>query len=78
MPIDEIGKLYLEKKNQLIDTLKKRNHSILAHGLDPISESDYEKVKRTLFEFIKQALARIKINVLQNIPQLPKDELLDF
>ena len=41
---DDMGKKFIEDK-KLKDLLKKRNDSILAHGLSPVSKEDFEELK---------------------------------
>ncbi|MGI6387341.1 MAG: TIGR02710 family CRISPR-associated CARF protein [Desulfomonilia bacterium] len=72
---DLLGKLYMEQKSKIISTLKTRNQSILAHGLTPLTESDYHSAHENLAGFILKAAhcADIKIKV----PQLPREGIIE-
>lgn len=72
---DPIGKIYLERKGKILDCLKLRNNSILAHGTKPILKSDFEEVKEYFYGFIRDALRAIGIEIEKpgNFPQFPKN-----
>ena len=53
---DNLGSKFI-KDNKLRDALKRRNESILAHGLQPVSGVDYEKLLSVAMDF---AMATIK------------------
>lgn len=40
---DDLGRYYIENENKIKDLTKKRNNSILAHGLESQSKEDFEK-----------------------------------
>jgi CRISPR-associated protein (TIGR02710 family) len=44
LPNDPLGKLYKAAKHDIQQTLKLRNHALFAHGFQPISHNDYQKV----------------------------------
>lgn len=74
---DLAGKLWKANENEMINTLKYRNHSLLAHGINPVSEEDFQKFYSVIASFIKkcdendQNLARKKIG-LKYYKDLPK------
>ena len=72
---DPLGLVYDQRKEKVIDAIKRRNHSIYAHGLTPMAEEDYNKVWGTLNTFITE-LAKA-INITLELPQLPREEILD-
>ena len=39
---ETLGRVYKEQKSKLKDTLKIRNHSIMAHGFTPVTEKTYQ------------------------------------
>jgi CRISPR-associated protein (TIGR02710 family) len=49
-PNDPIGELYNQHKNTIQNALQIRNYSILAHGLEPVTEQDYQK---RFYEIVK-------------------------
>ncbi len=51
-----IGELYKKYESQIFDKLQTRNYSILAHGLSPINNSDYQQFKKIISEFIQEGL----------------------
>jgi hypothetical protein len=70
---DEIGKDFVKKEKQILDGLKIRNCSILAHSETPVTEEDYQKVSNTFVSFINEALSRCGLEA--KVPQLPVDIL---
>ena len=50
---DDLGKYFAENKNRINNITKKRNNSILAHGLESLSKEDFEE-----FEEVVENLAR--------------------
>lgn len=73
---DPVGELYRNRKNKILNAIKKRNFSILAHGTAPISETEYKEVEGVLVSFIDETLNMIGAD--HDIPQLPQGNLLDF
>ncbi|MBC7129594.1 TIGR02710 family CRISPR-associated protein [Candidatus Bathyarchaeota archaeon] len=55
---DELGEKYLQDKS-LRDLLSKRNTSILAHGLTPITRETWQKLYRKTLEFAEIAVKNI-------------------
>jgi len=70
---DEVGKEFVKKEKQILDRLKIRNYSILAHGETPVTEEHYQQVSHTFISFINEVLS--KCNLKPNVPQLPVDIL---
>lgn len=71
---DPIGKIYLENANKIINALDARNNSLFAHGFNPITSTDYEKVSEVFVNFIKSAISAVVINKPQiQPPQFPKN-----
>ena len=68
---DPFGILFKQKKEALLSAINKRNLSILAHGLNPLTFSEYKEVYSKIFGFIKEVAEKTKINI--DVPQLPKD-----
>ncbi|SFM73638.1 TIGR02710 family CRISPR-associated CARF protein [Thermodesulforhabdus norvegica] len=66
---DEVGRLFMDEENRIIDALKKRNLSILAHGIIPVDEATYESVSRVLVDFLSRTL---------DLLQCPYDRRLQF
>ena len=50
---DDLGKYYAENRNRINNLTKKRNNSILAHGLESLDKEDFEE-----FEEVVESLAR--------------------
>ncbi len=68
---DPVGRLFETKSNAVIDGLKTRNNSILAHGIKPVDREGYEKVWETLHGFISEALDLAEGRL--DVPQFPRD-----
>lgn len=68
---DPIGELYQQYKNKLQDVLKKRNHSLFAHGFQPVDRSDYATMSETIGGFIQASIAAVA-------PDRSSDRLLQF
>lgn len=66
---DPIGLIYDNHAKRLLSSLEKRNHSILAHGNQPLNRNDYIEVERIFTDFILLALQEIKIPI--DTPQFP-------
>ncbi|MDZ8054615.1 MAG: TIGR02710 family CRISPR-associated CARF protein [Aulosira sp. ZfuVER01] len=56
---DTLGLMYQEKENAILNALKIRNYSILAHGLRPINNSDYQSFSKVVIPFIEVAIAAV-------------------
>ncbi len=56
---DTLGLLYQEKANAILNALKIRNYSILAHGLRPINNSDYQSFSKVVVPFIEAGIAAV-------------------
>jgi len=71
---DPIGTLFESRSRKITDILKKRNDSIFAHGVRPLSDSDYRKVKETLAGFIEESAAANGIEYC--VPQMPQEGIV--
>jgi hypothetical protein len=56
---DELGAKYHQDKS-LQDLLTKRNTSILAHGLAPVTKEAWQKLYRKTLEYAETAIKNIK------------------
>lgn len=56
---DDLGLRYSEDK-ELQNLLSKRNQSILAHGLEPISQMDYERLRDKVVELASSVISRLE------------------
>jgi len=71
---DTVGIRYENSSKKITDILNKRNKSIFAHGVQPLSEGDYRKVRETLAGFIADCASAVKIEYL--MPQMPREGLI--
>jgi CRISPR-associated protein (TIGR02710 family) len=71
---DPLGLAFEMKSKQIMDTLKKRNNSIFAHGSNPLSSADYRKVKEMLAGFMAYVAAGANIDYC--VPQLPQENIV--
>lgn len=55
---DPVGKLFMENENKMLDILKVRNHSFLAHGFEPIGRAEYDRVRLVLVNFVQEAVKK--------------------
>lgn len=56
---DDLGERYLDDK-ELQNLLTKRNQSILAHGLEPISQMDYERLRDKVVDLARSVIPRLE------------------
>jgi hypothetical protein len=68
---DFIGQHFKQKEKPLREALKRRNYSILAHGLVPLKEREYKEVAHHIVGFIQESAQRLKIDI--DTLQLPSD-----
>jgi len=59
LPNDMLGKLYLEKAKKILNALETRNNSLFAHGFQPITGSDYQKVSEVIVNFVQSGIAAV-------------------
>ncbi|MGL4670581.1 MAG: TIGR02710 family CRISPR-associated CARF protein [Methanobacteriaceae archaeon] len=57
---NSLGIKFMENKNKFYNTLKHRNQSILAHGLNPKFELDYKEFKKLVFDLAKELEPQIE------------------
>ena len=48
---DNLGKYYMENEKKILDKIKLRNNSILAHGLNYTTQEEYESFREYVYEF---------------------------
>jgi len=65
---DELGELKDDKK--LVDLLSKRNASILAHGIDPISREDAERLYEKVVEIASKVIENL--DEMRKMAKFPK------
>jgi CRISPR-associated protein (TIGR02710 family) len=67
---DELGRKYEDKELQ--NLLGKRNQSILAHGLKPISREDYEKLREKVINLASSVIRELEqIRMRGRFPKFP-------
>jgi CRISPR-associated protein (TIGR02710 family) len=71
LPNDMLGQLYLESARKILKVLETRNNSLFAHGFQPITGSDYQKVNEVIVNFVQSGIAAV-------IPPKSKSEALQF
>ncbi|KYC43950.1 hypothetical protein WA1_02040 [Scytonema hofmannii PCC 7110] len=60
LPNDALGQLYHQNANAIKHTLQIRNSSILAHGLRPVSNTDYnQNLSKVIIPFIQNGIAAV-------------------
>lgn len=70
---DPLGLVYQKKANAILDALKIRNYSILAHGLRPVNNSDYQSFSKVIVPFIEAGIAAvIPANLKSQSVQFPR------
>lgn len=65
---DPLGKHYVELRPRLRDALQTRNHSLLAHGFSPSSESGAERLHDLATSLLRDELARQRIREHAQLP----------
>lgn len=71
---DPVGSIYARHRGKIIDTLRKRNDSIFAHGITPLGQSDYIRVKDILSVYIADCAQAIKVEY--TLPQFPQEGII--
>lgn len=71
-PDDPVGKLFASVKDPIQDALQIRNYSILAHGLRPVTESDYRQLEAAIAPFIREAIASVLSGKSSSPVQFPQ------
>ena len=66
------GGLWGGQRQSIIGALQVRNHSVLAHGFEPIGESEYYRIKDQLASHVERSLECFGGNA-SPLPQLPDD-----
>lgn len=68
---DKIGEVYKQQKKQLLNILKIRNNSKLAHGNIPVTESQWKEMHKIIKEFIDKSCE--SIGITPEYVQLPNE-----
>ena len=68
---DPLGELFLVYKERINHCLEIRNHSLFAHGFQPINEVGYKEFNKIIGEFIRQGIITV-------IPSKSKPSALQF
>lgn len=66
----------IEKKTECDSLMEKRNRSILAHGTNPISKEDYERIESTVIGMIRAAVGNEDFSTLSKQAKFPKLNLI--
>ncbi|MFQ3613929.1 MAG: TIGR02710 family CRISPR-associated CARF protein, partial [Cyanobacteriota bacterium] len=76
---DPLGALFKEWLAVIKNALQVRNHSLFAHGFQPITQSDYQKMQGSLVAFIKEGVQRLTADLKKSSPppQFPQDFLFE-
>ena len=67
---DPVGSLYEKRRSRILNHLKIRNHSFLAHGFEPIGREGFNEMYGVVHSFIKESIEEGGIK-LRWPPQLP-------
>lgn len=67
--MDPVGEVYRATAKELLNALTARNHSILAHGLKPLTATEYRSVHQIIYQLVQQGCN--KLNVRVDAPQFP-------
>ncbi len=67
---DPIGIVYRAFAKRLLNALTSRNNSILAHGLTPLTESEYKTMRVLTIDFVNDCLDAVNIKI--EAPQFPR------
>lgn len=66
---DPLGEVFTSMKGRVLDTLDKRNNSILAHGNSPLGQTDYKSMHTHVETLIQNGLVALKVT--RNAAQFP-------
>ncbi len=69
---DPLGRAWRAHEKRVLNALKKRNASILAHGSTPLAEGDYQEMAQVVGAFMEAGLAALGVKVVA--PQFPRWE----
>ncbi|KKM12001.1 hypothetical protein SY88_05640 [Clostridiales bacterium PH28_bin88] len=73
---DDLGLFWVKQQNRMVNALEIRNYSIMAHGKNPIGNTQYQEYGVVLEKFIQEGLEECVAKVTWQ--QLPALELLDL
>ncbi len=68
LPDDPLGNVYLEYKDRLLDILTTRNDSILAHGMRPVTKSQYQQVSSLVQTFVTTGIHAVVAGKKKHAP----------
>ena len=66
---DPLGRVFRPLENRLREALHRRNHSILAHGGEPLDEAGYQEMRAVVGELVEKGLATLGVRI--SAPQFP-------
>lgn len=66
---DPLGRVFAPLKERLREALRKRNHSILAHGGEPLDQAGYQEIRAVVGELIEEGLKALGVRI--DAPQFP-------
>jgi tRNA 2-selenouridine synthase SelU len=70
---DRLGQIYQQQGDRIRNVLAVRHNSLFAHGLHPISSSEYQQASEVILEFIDAGMA-VVVAVRESQPvQFPKN-----
>lgn len=68
-----VGQVWTKWRSEILNILQERNFSFLAHGMRPLQEENYQKVKNVIWEFVNENdLARGDRITFKQAVQLPQ------
>ena len=75
MPDDKVGELYRPFRKELVNFLSVRNDSLLAHGIQPVTQQHFEQHSDIIIMFIREviglAAAELKKKKIVDLEQFP-------
>ena len=68
-----VGQVWTKWRSKILHILNERNFSFLAHGMRPLQEENYQKVKNVIWEFIEESDIKRRGKIaLKQVVQLPQ------
>jgi CRISPR-associated protein (TIGR02710 family) len=72
LPEDPLGQYFIERRPHVLDAINIRNHSLFAHGVKPITATEYQTSGAVIQTFIETALDKlIPAKQRHPFPQFP-------
>ena len=59
---EPLGQLFVTHKDRILNSLEIRNHSLFAHGFQPISHSDYQSFNKIIGGFVRDGIKSLLPN----------------